>query len=149
MGELVIHRLGMALCLAVAALCTASAVTARVRARGVRRRMAVLLPVGAERRAPAFGSGIRVVARAWAGPAGALLAAWVLVGGWLGVLAGGAAAVGVRWLLLRARPPAGVTAREAERQLPFAADLLAACLAAGAAPVEAAEVVGESLGGPV
>lgn len=32
---------------------------------------------------------------------------------------------------------------------PFAADLLAACLAAGAAPVEAAEVVGESLGGPV
>ncbi|QES52483.1 hypothetical protein DEJ50_17905 [Streptomyces venezuelae] len=38
---------------------------------------------------------------------------------------------------------------EAERQLPFAADLLAACLAAGAGPVEAAEVVGESLGGPV
>ncbi|MFJ3173013.1 type II secretion system F family protein [Streptomyces roseus] len=149
MGELVVHRLGMALCLAVAALCTASAVTARVRARGVRRRMAVLLLVEAERRAPAFGSGIRVVARAWAGPAGALLAAWVLVGGWLGVPAGCAAAVGVRWLLLRARPPAGVDAREAERQLPFAADLLAACLTAGAAPVEAAEVVGESLGGPV
>ncbi|MFJ7155146.1 type II secretion system F family protein [Streptomyces sp. NPDC101118] len=35
------------------------------------------------------------------------------------------------------------------RQLPFAADLLAACLAAGAGPREAAEVVGDSLGGPV
>ncbi|MEC4015002.1 type II secretion system F family protein [Streptomyces sp. H27-D2] len=37
----------------------------------------------------------------------------------------------------------------AERQLPLAADLLAACLAAGAAPREAAEAVGGSLGGPV
>ncbi|MFE3766315.1 type II secretion system F family protein [Streptomyces sp. NPDC059104] len=49
----------------------------------------------------------------------------------------------------RSRSPAGADPREIERQLPFAADLLAACLAAGAGPVEAAEVVGESLGGPV
>ncbi|MFE2273193.1 type II secretion system F family protein [Streptomyces lavendulae] len=56
---------------------------------------------------------------------------------------------GLRGFLARSRSPAGADPREAERQLPFAADLLAACLAAGAGPVEAAEVVGESLGGPV
>ncbi|MFI1182648.1 type II secretion system F family protein [Streptomyces sp. NPDC020799] len=38
---------------------------------------------------------------------------------------------------------------EVEKQLPLAADLLAACLAAGAGPREAAEAVGASLGGPV
>ncbi|GHE66010.1 type II secretion protein F [Streptomyces vinaceus] len=149
MGAFVIHRLGTALCLAAVALCTASAVVARIRARAVRRRAAVLLSAGPARRAPVFGSGTRAVVTAWAGPAGALLAAWVLVGGWPGALAGCGAAIGVRRWLRRARPPAGVDPREAERQLPFAADLLAACLAAGAAPVEAAEVVGESLGGPV
>ncbi|MFF5422333.1 type II secretion system F family protein, partial [Streptomyces misionensis] len=37
----------------------------------------------------------------------------------------------------------------AARQLPLAADLLAACVSAGAGPGEAAEAVGESLGGPV
>ncbi|MFG2293503.1 type II secretion system F family protein [Streptomyces sp. NPDC048603] len=55
-----------------------------------------------------------------------------------------------RWWRRRERGPVSRWAPgEAERQLPFAADLLAACLAAGAGPVEAAEVVGESLGGPV
>ncbi|MER6777333.1 MULTISPECIES: type II secretion system F family protein [unclassified Streptomyces] len=149
MGGFVIHRLGTALCLAVVVPWAASAVAARIRARAARRRIAVLLSVEPARRAPVFGAGIRAVVTAWAGPVGALLAVWVLVGGVPGVLAGCAAAIGVwRWLR-RARPPAGVDPREAQRQLPFAADLLAACLAAGAAPVEAAEVVGESLGGPV
>uniref|UniRef100_UPI000A38B52E type II secretion system F family protein n=1 Tax=Streptomyces bobili TaxID=67280 RepID=UPI000A38B52E len=37
----------------------------------------------------------------------------------------------------------------AARQLPLAADLLAACIAAGAGPVIAAQAVGEALGGPV
>jgi pilus assembly protein TadC len=40
--------------------------------------------------------------------------------------------------------PAGVA-----RQLPLAADLLAACITAGAGPVAAARAVGEALGGPV
>ncbi|MFE9217096.1 type II secretion system F family protein [Streptomyces lavendulae] len=64
---------------------------------------------------------------------------------------GGVAESGLRGFLARSRSrsQAGADPREAERQLPFAADLLAACLAAGAGPVEAAEVVGESLGGPV
>ncbi len=100
-------------------------------------------------RGPVFGAALRGVVLAWAGPAGALLADWVLVGGVAGVAAGCLVAVGVRRLRARTRPPAGVDQREVERQLPFAADLLAACLAAGAGPVEAAEVVGESLGGPV
>ncbi|MFE2850774.1 type II secretion system F family protein [Streptomyces lavendulae] len=71
--------------------------------------------------------------------------------GAMGPPVGGAAESGLRGFLARyrARSPAGADPREAERQLPFAADLLAACLAAGAGPVEAAEAVGESLGGPV
>ncbi|WP_332757507.1 type II secretion system F family protein [Streptomyces sp. MT206] len=149
MGGFAIHRLGMALCLAVAALCAGSAVAARVRERTVRRRIGSLLAAAPVRRGPVVGARIRGVARAWAWPAGALLAGWVLVGGAVGVLTGCGAAFGAwRWLS-RARPPAGVDPKEAERQLPFAADLLAACLVAGAGPVEAAEVVGESLGGPV
>ncbi|MFE2146497.1 type II secretion system F family protein [Streptomyces sp. NPDC059456] len=149
MGGLLIHRLGMAVCLAAAGLCTASAVAGQVRARAARRRITAVLPAGPQRRVSPAGPRIRAAVTAWAGPAGALLAAWVLVGGVVGALAGCGAAIGVwRWLR-RARPPAGVDPQEAERQLPFAADLLAACLAAGAAPVEAAEAVGESLGGPV
>ncbi|WP_060891036.1 type II secretion system F family protein, partial [Streptomyces europaeiscabiei] len=38
---------------------------------------------------------------------------------------------------------------EAARRLPLAADLLAACITAGASPVVAAQAVGEALGGPV
>ncbi|MET9886072.1 type II secretion system F family protein [Streptomyces sp. NPDC006430] len=148
MGGFAIHRLGTMVCLALAVLCTASAVAAQLRARAARRRIAALLGAEPERRAMVFGPGARAAVTVWVGPIGALLAAWVLVGGVVGVLVGGAAAFGVR-RLRRARPPAGVDAREVERQLPFAADLLAACLAAGAGPVEAAEAVGESLGGPV
>ncbi|WP_329383394.1 type II secretion system F family protein [Streptomyces sp. NBC_01351] len=149
MGGFVVHRLGMTLCLAVAALCVASAVVARVRARAARRRIAVLLGAEAGAGRPALPFGMRDVVAGWAGPCGALLAGWVLVGGVSGVVVGALAAFGVRRWRVRARPPAGVDQREAERQLPFAADLLAACLAAGAGPVEAAEVVGESLGGPL
>ncbi|MFI5618156.1 type II secretion system F family protein [Streptomyces sp. NPDC051567] len=138
-----------AVCLATAVLCVASEVASRVRARDARRRIAVLLAVEPVRRAPARGRRSRGVAVTWAGPAGALLAGWLLLGGVTGAAAGCAAAFGVRRWQARARPPTGADLREARRQLPFAADLLAACLAAGAGPVEAAEVVGESLGGPV
>ncbi|MFK0259144.1 type II secretion system F family protein [Streptomyces sp. NPDC090445] len=152
MGGLAVHRLGTALCLAVAVLGTASAVAAHLRARAASRRIAALLPAGARRRRPAvLGARIRVLAAQWWGPAGVLLAVWVLVGGAPGAAAGCAAASGMWWLRRRmpGRRPDGAEAEEAERQLPFAADLLAACLAAGAGPVEAAEAVGESLGGPV
>ncbi|MEU9005261.1 type II secretion system F family protein [Streptomyces sp. NPDC048551] len=151
MGGTAVHRLGMALCLALTVWSLAAGCAARLRRRARRRRCAGLFPVRAERRRPLWPSRVRAAAPAWAGPAGALLAGWVLVGGAVGALAGCAAAFGAWRLLARFRgaPSAGVDPREAERQLPFAADLLAACLAAGAGPVEAAEVVGESLGGPV
>ncbi|MFD8981116.1 type II secretion system F family protein [Streptomyces sp. NPDC059564] len=151
MGGPVVHRLGMALCLAVMAWCLVSGCAARLRRRAARRRLAELFPVRRAREGPAWRPRVRAALLAWAGPAGALLAGWLLVGGVPGVLIGCGAAFGA-WRVLarsRSRPSAGFDPREAERQLPFAADLLAACLAAGAGPVEAAEVVGESLGGPV
>ncbi|CAM5536017.1 type II secretion system F family protein [Streptomyces avidinii] len=149
MAGCLVHRLGIAVCLAVAALWTVRAVTARIRSRAARRRAVALLGVEPGLRGPVFGSAVRGAVAVWAGPAGALLAGWVLVGGVAGVAVGGLAALGVRRWRSRVGPQGGVDLKEAERQLPFAADLLAACLAAGAGPVEAAEVVGESLGGPV
>ncbi|AWZ04359.1 MULTISPECIES: type II secretion system F family protein [unclassified Streptomyces] len=148
MGGFAIHSLGMALCFA-AALCTGSALAARIRERAARRRLTALLAVEAARRRPPFAPGLRGAVAAWAGPVGALAVAWALIGGLLGAAAGCAAAFGVRRWLARPRPASGADPGEIERQLPFAADLLAACLAAGAGPVDAAEVVGESLGGPV
>ncbi|MBZ4318211.1 type II secretion system F family protein [Streptomyces huiliensis] len=71
-------------------------------------------------------------------------------GGWaLGPVAAG----GMWWwrgkTARSAAARAALPAEGALRQLPLAADLLAACLAAGAGPGEAAEAVGGSLGGPV
>ncbi|ARE78992.1 type II secretion protein F [Streptomyces sp. Sge12] len=149
MGGHLVHRLGIVVCLAAAALWTVREVTARVRSRAARRRIVALLGVEPGLRGPVFGSAVRGAVAVWAGPAGVLLAGWVLVGGVAGVAVGGLVALGVRRWRSRARSPVAVDPKEAERQLPFAADLLAACLAAGAGPVEAAEVVGESLGGPV
>ncbi|MFF1779661.1 hypothetical protein [Streptomyces virginiae] len=144
----VVHRLGIAVCLAVVALWLVSAVTARVRTRAAARRTTALLGAGPRPCPQVLGSALKDAVAVWAGPAGALLAGWVLVGGVTGVVVGGLAAFGVRRWRARVRPPAGTDPREAERQLPFAADLLAACLAAGAGPVEAAEVVGGVAGRP-
>ncbi|MFF8831758.1 type II secretion system F family protein [Streptomyces sp. NPDC015131] len=88
-------------------------------------------------------------ARPWVGPVGSVVAGWVLFGGLAGLLLGAAAAYGVRKWQRRPRPEGAREDREAARGLPLAADLLAACLAAGAGPREAAEAVGQSLGGPV
>jgi pilus assembly protein TadC len=75
----------------------------------------------------------------------------VLLGGWLGLPAGAGAAVGARKWLARQREAAR-SAGDAERPdpagLPLCADLMAACLAAGAPPGAAAEAVGRCLGGP-
>ncbi|MBW5485321.1 type II secretion system F family protein [Streptomyces bambusae] len=150
-GGPVVHRLGTALGVVALALCLGAGAAARLRERAVRRRLAALLVREPVRRGPRPGPRFRAAVMAWAAPAGALAAGWVLVGGVLGVLVGAAAGLGVHHLRRRVRAPdPGLPdPAEAERQLPFAADLVAACLAAGAGPVEAAEVVGESLGGPV
>ncbi|WP_060906603.1 type II secretion system F family protein, partial [Streptomyces scabiei] len=96
----------------------------------------------------------RGVVRRWLPVAGAVCAMWVLVGGLPGLLLGPAAGVGAWLWLRRARragsdPAEAYDAAEAARRQPLAADLLAACITAGASPVVAARAVGEALGGPV
>ncbi|CAL9501682.1 hypothetical protein SUDANB120_03458 [Streptomyces sp. enrichment culture] len=150
-GAMAVHSLGTALSLAAAVLCAAAAVAARLRIRAARCRTAAVLALPPVRRRPFPGPRVRSAAAEWAVPVGVLAAVWLLVGGPIGAPAGCAAALAVRRLRRRPRPDpaAAVDPREVERGLPFAADLLAACLAAGAGPVQAAEAVGESLGGPV
>ncbi|WP_416370545.1 type II secretion system F family protein [Streptomyces sp. PR69] len=145
----------------------------RRRERRTRKRAEALLPAAggqpsADRRRRWHGPATR--ARRWAGPLGALVSGWVLIGGVVGAVAGLAAGYAVRrWQSACARTAAqgaaagtdgtngmdgaggvdGADAQEAAGQLPLAADLLAACLSAGAAPRDAAEAVGEALSGPV
>ncbi|GAA2606007.1 type II secretion system F family protein [Streptomyces axinellae] len=92
----------------------------------------------------------RVLERAGVLSAGMLGAQ--LVGGGFGLLVGVVAAGSV-WRWLRGRSLAGESddadERTAREQLPLAADLMAACLAAGAGPERASEAVGGSLGGPL
>ena len=155
-GE-VVHRLcvlGVAL---GAAVYLALTVAGRLRARAVRRRGAVLLAVAGSgkprhrwlRRRGEAGS-----AKQWVAPLGAWSVGWVLAGGMPGWVVGLAAAYAVwRWQRSRRAPGSDALAAEVTaavvRQLPLAADLLAACISAGAGPREAAEAVGESMGGPV
>ncbi|MGW2643937.1 type II secretion system F family protein [Streptomyces sp. NPDC001393] len=120
------------------------------RRRRARRRVAELLgpevPVSRRRFASAG------AVRRWLPLAGAVCGAWILVGGATGVVLGLGAGAVLRWwrgrelAASRAEP---VDAAAATRQLPLAADLLAACVAAGAGPVIAAQAVGEALDGPV
>ncbi|WP_308251442.1 type II secretion system F family protein [Streptomyces albireticuli] len=92
---------------------------------------------------------------------GAGAAGFILVGGVAGCVTGIVAAYGMwRWSCRRKQVVGAIgggsgaervrlEAKEVERQLPLAADLMAACLAAGAGPGQAAEAVGVSLAGPV
>ncbi|MFJ5999611.1 type II secretion system F family protein [Streptomyces sp. NPDC092370] len=150
-GE-VVHRLGVAV--GIVAACAGLArwlITSR-RRRRTRRRLAGLSRAR-EAPAPAPRAAVRGIARAWLPPAGVACAGWALIGGPAGVAVGLAGAVGVwRWRLRRevaGADPGASDLAEAARQLPLAADLLAACIAAGAGPVIAAQAVGEALGGPV
>ncbi|MFF5255594.1 type II secretion system F family protein [Streptomyces leeuwenhoekii] len=147
----VVHRLGVVLG-TVPVLAWAARWTVAVRrVRRVRRRIAGLLPgepPGAGRRADMAGA-----ARTWLPLIGTAGAGWLLIGGVAGAVAGTAAAVLLARLRARRTADAATVraagAAEAARQLPLAADLLAACIAAGAGPVVAARAVGEALGGPV
>ncbi|MFJ6438695.1 type II secretion system F family protein [Streptomyces sp. NPDC091416] len=168
-GE-VVHRVGVAGLVLGACVQPALALARRRTGRQVRRRGLTLLAVGpavpvalsrpagrpgvhpGQMRWPVSGTGVRQ----WAALLGAVLTGWILVGGPAGWVVGLAAAGGTwRWQRVRQgqapRAAAETAARAAEslRQLPLAADLLAACISAGAGPREAAEAVGESMGGPV
>ncbi|MDK1341894.1 type II secretion system F family protein [Streptomyces sp. 378] len=152
MSTEVVHRLGVAV--GIVAVCAGSArwlITSR-RRRRTRRRLAGLVRAR-EVPAPVPRLALDGIARAWLPPAGVACAGWALVGGLAGVAVGLAGAVGVwRWRLRRetvGADPRTSDLAEAARQLPLAADLLAACIAAGAGPVIAAQAVGEALGGPV
>jgi pilus assembly protein TadC len=120
------------------------------RRRRARRRVAELLALEMVASRPSFE--VAGVVRRWLPAAGVVCGAWVLVGGVIGVLLGLGAAAGL-WQWRRrqaaARPVEEVDTAAAARQLPLAAELLAACIAAGAGPVVAAQAVGEALGGPV
>lgn len=161
MSAEVIHSLGISLSVLAAVLCAAMATVEAHRERGARRRLTALLP-GAKvrrprrarpwrrRRAGATAGALTL----WAAPCGAVTIAVVLVGGPPGWVLGLAVACGLWWWQRHRRATAGRSGRDrhlealAARQIPLAADLLTACLAAGAGPRKAAEAVGGSLGGP-
>ncbi|MFF5536927.1 type II secretion system F family protein [Streptomyces cinerochromogenes] len=149
-GE-VIHRLGMTAAVVLALGWGAGRLELARRRRWARRRVAELL--GLEVPPSMKPLVIPDVVRRWLPPVAAGCGVWVLVGGGAGIVLGlGVGVVLARWRgrqnSLAGREEAIDTA-EAARQLPLAADLLAACITAGAGPVAAAQAVGEALGGPV
>ncbi|MHC0431992.1 type II secretion system F family protein [Streptomyces sp. O3] len=145
MGAEVVHRLGVTVPLAVAVVCVVWAATVGRRERKARLRLRRIF--GQERRVPrrprwrgALGDWLPVV--------GAVCAGFAVVGGVVGVALGAGAGYAA-WRWRRRNPHGSVNRDETPGELPLAADLLTACLAAGAGPVAAAEAVGDSLRGPV
>lgn len=165
----VMHSLWITFLVALAAAAPLGAVLAGRRERARRKRLAVLLgfapeptarasvrrPLGLGRLGPGpLGSLRRRRLRDGAAALGAGSLAFILVGGVAGSLAGLAMALGIwRWLLQHTasgeRAAKAARERAAAAQLPLTAELLAACLAAGSGPEEAARAVGSSLGGPL
>ncbi|MFJ8108761.1 type II secretion system F family protein [Streptomyces sp. NPDC096132] len=150
MSAEVVHRLGAAVGIVLILAGPAWWLERLRRLRRVRRRVAELL--GRERSRKVPRAGLRDAVRTWL-PAGAAVGVgWVVIGGFTGAVVGAIGAVGLwRW---HGRQRAAGTVSEADArlaagQLPLAADLLAACIAAGAGPAIAAQAVGEALGGPV
>ncbi|MFD5518848.1 type II secretion system F family protein [Streptomyces sp. NPDC127066] len=149
MSTEVVHRLGVLVCGVLLVGSPARWLGTVRRARRVRGRLAaLLLPEPAP---PRPRREVRDYSRRWLPVLGVGCAGWILIGGVVGVLVGLAAGFGVRWWLRRRNPASReeCDVASAARQLPLAADLVGACIAAGASPVAAAQAVGEALGGPV
>ncbi|UGY92324.1 type II secretion system F family protein [Streptomyces gobiensis] len=157
------HRLWTTFLVALAVLTPLGAVLASRRERARGRRLATLLgaapqpalriqawrPSGPWSRAMRQGPQRDGLAALGAGSLG-----FIFLGGVAGLLVGLAVAFGIwRWLRQHTVPgeQAAKAAQErvAAAQLPLTAELMAACLAAGSGPREAARAVGDSLGGPV
>ncbi|WP_328872901.1 type II secretion system F family protein [Streptomyces sp. NBC_00287] len=150
MSAEVVHRLGVVVGIVLGLAWLVRWVGAVRCERRVRRRLVELVAaVEAAPGAPRFD--VRGPVRRWLPVVAVGCAGWVLVGGVAGVGVGLVGAVAMdRWQRRRvASVGAEYDSAEAARQLPLAADLLAACIAAGAGPVIAAQAVGEALGGPV
>ncbi|MFI7017168.1 type II secretion system F family protein [Streptomyces sp. NPDC050164] len=149
-GE-VVHRLGVTVGIVLALWWSVRRLKEARHRRRIRRRLAELSPREATAVAPRLAPSR--AARRWLAPVGVACAGWALIGGPVGAAVGLAGAVGTwRWRLRQeaaGTDPRASDLAEAARQLPLAADLLAACIAAGAGPVIAAQAVGEALGGPV
>ncbi|MFF0624550.1 type II secretion system F family protein [Streptomyces sp. NPDC004296] len=174
MSPEVFHRVGMVAPVVMGVLCAGEVVRLVRAKRAVRRRVPGVLEGaasglygsqeggcvrpwwvvrGRRRRRGAAREGVRRDGRLreWVGPLGAAGCVAVLLGGVAGVLVGFAVGWGAyRWLRWQRAAAAArtATARVAAELAP-AGDLLAACLAAGAGPREAAEAVGRSLEGAV
>ncbi len=81
---------------------------------------------------------------------GIAVAAAVAVGGWTGLVLGPLVGVGVyQWFARRPNSARAAEDRRVAADLPFAADLLAAAMRAGASPDSAARCVGRAVGGPL
>jgi pilus assembly protein TadC len=150
MSAEVVHRLGVFVCVTVALGRLVRSLDTARRERRLRRRLTgvLALPSTPPKRPPAA----REALRRWLPVMGLLCAGWVLVEGLVGMLAGAAAGAALwRWRLRQggSTPSQEYDAADVARQLPLAADLLAACITAGASPVTAARAVGDALGGPV
>ncbi|SFF71425.1 Type II secretion system (T2SS), protein F [Actinacidiphila alni] len=152
-----VHSLGTVLAALAAAAAIGSALIGARREKAAARRLRDALRARHRRRPrwrPPAGSGTRL--RDWGPPVAAGLGAATLIGGVLGGLVGALTVLGVR-KALRGRqkategPGADGTGSPAPdpAELPLCADLMAACLAAGASPGEAAGAVGRSLAGPI
>ncbi|MFF2326733.1 MULTISPECIES: type II secretion system F family protein [unclassified Streptomyces] len=146
-----VHRTAAVWAVLGTVACLAHVLAGRRRKR-TRRRGAVLLAIGPGTRRRGW-TVSRARVKGWVAPLAAVATGVVLIGGVPGVMAGLVGAYGIwKWQRTRCgreRRADAVEAAEMARQLPLAADLLAACISAGAGPREAAEAVGESLGGPV
>ncbi|WP_328425218.1 type II secretion system F family protein [Streptomyces sp. NBC_00443] len=151
MNAEVVHRVGTALGAVLVVGWTLWWLLAARNERRARRRLAELMTtvdLASSRRR----FDVRRGARRGLPMAAVVAAGWAVVGGVAG-LALGLIAAGGLWAWRRrqeaVRPAEAPDSGEVAGQLPLAADLLAACIAAGAAPVIAAQAVGEALGGPV
>lgn len=151
MSGATVHRLGTAVLLILAAVAGATALVGVRREKGGVRRLRGALGVERARRAPlAAPRWVGGLLREWGVVAAIGLGVAVVVGGVLGGLAGFLAGCGSRrWLRGREGAADGSMAvgGPEEAQMPLCADLMAACLTAGATPGEAAGAVGRCLGG--
>ncbi len=166
MSAELVHRLGAALWILVLLAGWGASVRARRAARARWRGLYGSVPAGGPSPVRAWAEGRRAPG-AWVATGAAF--GWLVGDGVLEVVAVGAAGwLAHRWAARREagrvtgrvpgpgrRPPGlpawvrGASRPEVDARLPLAADLVAACVAAGAGPVEAARAVGASVGGPV